>query len=89
MEPVKSITSKHITDIIFLSWLGKEEEPSNDIWRDLDLILNTDVFKPLIRVYVGCVYRDNNYRWRNVDNFEISEFPSLLPNVYKKGILAY
>ena len=89
LEPVKSIASKHITNIIFFSWLGEEEEPSNDIWKDLDVILNTDVFKPLIEVKVGCLYRSSNRSWYRTKNFERSKFPTLLPNVSKRGILIY
>ena len=91
LEPVQSIASKNITNITLYSWLGEEEEPPppNDIWKDLDVILNTDVFKPLISMDVACVFRDSNYAWYDVDNFDKSEFPVLLPNVSKKGILKY
>ena len=89
LEQVKSITSKHITEIQFWYWLGEEEEPSSEVWKDLDVMLSTDVFKPLISVDVACVFRDSNYAWYDVDNFDKSEFPVLLPNVSKKGILKY
>ena len=89
MEQVKSITSKHVTKIWFWFWLGEEEEPSSEVWKDLDVILSTDVFKPLIRVDVACVLCDSTYDWYDVDNFEKSEFPALLPNLSKRGILTY
>ena len=87
LEQVKSITSKHITEIQFWYWLGEEEEPSSEVWKDLDVMLSTDVFKPLIRVDVACAFCDNEGAWHDVNNFEKSEFPALLPNVSKKGIL--
>ena len=89
LEQVKSITSKHITEIQFWYWLGEEEEPSSEVWKDLDVMLSTDVFKPLISVDVACVFRDSNYAWYDVDNFDKSEFPALLPNLSKRGILTY
>ena len=89
LEQVKSITSKHITEIQFWYWLGEEEEPSSEVWKDLDVMLSTDVFKPLIRVDVACVFRDSEYDWCEVDHFEKSKFPTLLPNLSKRGILTY
>ena len=89
LEPVKSIVSKNITHITLYSWLGEEEEPSNDIWKDSDVILNTDVFKPLMQVDVAYVYRGSDLGWYYTKNFERSKFPTLLPNVSKRGILRY
>ena len=89
LEQVKSIASKNIINIALHSWLGEEEEPCNDIWKDLDVILNTDVFKPLMQVDVACVYKDSNLSWYYTKNFERSKFPTLLPNVSKRGILKY
>ena len=89
LEPIKSIASKNIINITLHSWLGKEEEPSNDIWMDLDVILNTDVFKPLMQVNVACTFRGSDLGWYYTNNFERSKFPTLLPNVSKRGILIY
>ena len=89
MEQVKSITSKYTTEILFYYWLGGGEKPSNEVWKDLDAILNTDVFKPLMRVDVACATRDSDFLWYNTDNFDKAGFPTLLPNVSKKGILVY
>ena len=86
---MKSIASKHITKIEFWYWLREEEEPSSEVCKDLDVVLSTDVFKPLNRVDVACVFCDSKKDWRDVDNFEKSEFPVLLPNVSKKCILTY
>ena len=87
LEQVKTIISKHITEILLYCWLDKEEEPCSEFWEELDMILNTDIFKPLTRVGVGCVSRNSDGVWRDADNFESSEFPTLLPNVFKRGIL--
>ena len=89
LEQVKTIISKYITQIRFYYWLDEEEEPSNECWEELDMILNTDIFKPLIRVCPGCCVRNSDFIWRYADNFERSEFPALLPNLSKRGILIY
>ena len=89
LEQVKSIASKNITNITLYSWLGEKEEPSNEIWKDLDVILNTDVFKSLVEVDVAYVYQSSNGDWYRTKNFERSKFPTLLPNVSKRGILIY
>ena len=87
LEQVKSITSKHITTLLAYHWLHEEEEPSNEVWVELDGILNTDKLKPLTRVEVGCVHRDSERVWHYADNFEKSKFPTLLPIAFKRGIL--
>ena len=89
LDQVKTIISKHITGIQFGYWLDKEEEPSNEFWDELDIILNNDMFKPLTSVRAACVSRNNNFIWNYASNFERSEFPALLPNVFKRGILIY
>ena len=89
LEQVRPTTSKHISEIFFWYSLGEDEKPCNDLWKDLDVVLNTDAFKQLIGVDVACVCRDSNRDWYDTDNFEKSEFPTLLPNVSKKVILTY
>ena len=89
LEQVKTIISKCITQIWLFYWLDEEKEPSNECWEELDMILNTDIFKPLIRVGVGCVVRHSDLIWKYADNFERLEFSALLPNVSKRGILTY
>ena len=39
-------------------------------------------------VEVDCVYRDGNYNWSTVDDFDESEFLGLLPMVLK-GVLVW
>ena len=87
LEQIKSTTSKHITQIRLWHCLDEEDEALNDLWKELDVILGTDVFKSLISVEVACVYEDSNYVLRYVKNFDKSEFATLLPTIFKKGIL--
>ena len=89
LEQVKSITSKHITEISFWYWLDKEEKPSNDLWKELDVVLTTDLFKSLNRVYVAFVHRDSNGDWYDIDSIDKSEFSSFLPGVFEKGVLTW
>ena len=89
LQQVKTIISKRITIIRFGYWLDNEEKPSNEFWEELDIILNADIFKPLTSVHVGCINRNSDLLWHEADSFERSEFPTLLPNVFKRGILLY
>ena len=88
LEQLASVSSKHVTDIALHSWLG-EEEPSSEVWKDLDVILSTDIFKPLIEVNVACIYKRSDGLWYRTKNFERSKFPTLLPTISKRGILIY
>ena len=42
----------------------------------------------VMSVEVGYVYRDGNYNWSTVDDFDESEFLGLLPTVLK-GVLVW
>ena len=89
LEQLKSVTSKYIAEILFWYWVDEHEQSFDDLWRELDAVLSTDIFKLLLSVEVGCVYRDGNYYWYTVDEFDESEFPGLLPTLSKRGILMW
>ena len=89
LAQVQTVLSKHITEVLFYYWLDREEEPFNAFWKGLDIILSTDTFEPLTRVNVGSVYREGDQSWHYTEHFDKREFPTLLPMVFKKGILAY
>ena len=89
LEQLKSVTSKYIAEILFWYWVDEHEQSFHDLWRELDAVLSTDIFKLLVSVEVGCVYRDGNYDWYTVDDLDESEFPGLLPTVFKRGVLMW
>ena len=89
LEQLKSVTSKYIAETLFWYWLDEHEQPLEDLWRELDAVSSTDICKLLMSVEVGCVYRDGNYDWYTVDDFDESEFPGLLPMVFKRGVLMW
>ena len=78
-----------MTEIRPQLWLNEEEEPHNEVWRDLDTILSNDDFELLTRVEVGCVWMDDSQNWHFIDKFDRSEFPALLPGLFKKGVLIW
>ena len=89
LDQVKSITSKHTTELFFQHWLDGEEKPSDEIWGELDSILSRDIFKSLTRVDAACVHRDSDDVWRYVDSFDKSRFSTLMPLTFKRGILIW
>ena len=86
LEKVKSVTSKQVTRIKFWYWLDKEETSPEDLWKELDDILSTDLFKSLLEVRVVCVCRNGESGWRFSDRYDRARIPSLLHNIHKKGI---
>ena len=56
---------------------------------ELDVVSSSNTFKLVMSVEVDCVYRDGDYDWYTVDDFDESEFPGLLPTVYKRGVLVW
>ena len=89
LRQIESITSKHVTKLTFFYWLYAKEVPLDWLWVELDGILSTDTFKPLTSVNVGCVHRDTSYKWYATGDFDASTFATLLPQMYKKGVLTW
>ena len=75
-EKVKSVTPKQVTRIKFWHWLDKEETPSEDLWKEMDGKLSTDLFKSLLEVHSVCECRNGESG---------AEIPGLSRNVHKKG----
>ena len=86
LHQLESVTSGYLTEIVLLYWLSKEEKPSDEFWKELDDILNKDVFKSLLRVTTGCSYRDSKFEWHRSAHFNHSQLPFLLPDSYKKVV---
>ena len=76
MKKVKSVAPKQVTRIKFWYWLDKEERPSKDLWKEMDGMLSTDLFKSLLEVHSVCECRNGESR---------AEIPGLSCNVHKKG----
>ena len=90
LERLKSITSKQIDEIVCLYWLDEEERPCDELWRHFDEVLGTEIFKPLIRLEVGCAYtnfRGIDIEWHHIASFR-SELQDPMPRAFKKGIIA-
>ena len=85
LEQVKSITSKHITEVFFYYWLDVGESPSDGFWQELDTALSVDRFKSLLRVEVGYVHKDEDSQWHWADYSDCSK---CLPNLYNRGLLS-
>ena len=49
---------------------------------------SSNTFKLVMSVEVDCVYRDGDYDWYTVDDFDKSEFLGPLPMVLK-GVLVW
>ena len=86
LQQLESVIAEHLTEIVLLYWLGKEEKPSGEFWKELDDILSKETFKSILRVTIGCLYRDSNFQWHRSAHFDHSELPFLLPRSYKKGV---
>ena len=86
LQQLESVTSEHFTEIMLLYWLGKEEKHSDEFWKELDDILSKKIFKSILRVTIGCSYRDSNFQWHRSAHFDHSELPFLLPKSYKKVV---
>ena len=87
LQQLESVTSEHLTEIVLLYWLGKEEKPSDEFWKELDDILSKEVFKSIFRVTIGCSHRDSKFQWHRSAHFDHSELPFLLPKSCKKIVL--
>ena len=55
---------------------------------ELDAVSSSNTFKLVMSVEVDCVYRDGNYDWHTVYDFDKSEFLGPLPMVLK-GVLVW
>lgn len=91
LQQLKTITSKNTSDILICYWLDKEESPEEELWKELDDILDADHFSSLTKVEVTCIYRNlENGHFYNIEGFNRAEkFPQLLPKLSKRGILAW
>ena len=86
---LKSVTSKCIDEIVCLYWLDEEERPCDDLWRQLDDILSTDVFKSLLKLEVDCaytIYKGADIEWHYITSFR-SELRALMPKAFEKGVI--
>ena len=61
-----------------------------ELRRQFDEVLGTEIFKPLIRLEVGCAYtnfRGIDIEWHHIASFR-SELQDLIPRAFKKGVIA-
>ena len=86
LQQLESVIAEHLTEIVLLYWLGKEEKPFDEFWEELDDILSKEIFKSTLRVTTGCSYRDSNFQWHRSAYFDHSQLLFLLPNSYKKVV---
>ena len=65
---------------------GGKDNHIRSFGGELDVVSSSNTFKPVMSVEVGYVYRDGNYNWSTVDDFDESEFLGLLPMALR-GVL--
>lgn len=90
LDQLRDLKSGHITFIQVWHWFGDDESSTtNDLWSELDNILDEHKFHSHPEINVGCV-RQIEGRWIGVEGFSGShEFPYLLPKLHARGVLTW